>query len=132
MTIREVYGLICDNSDLGSGLVNWYNHMIEKTLDELDTVDVAKMVRQDVLKEVALEKAIELFIDDPYDGEFSDGDLLSLIVSQNYKTSSMEKIEKIKNLLLVLESDYADFDWCSEEEKVSYLHNLIKLKVLYS
>jgi len=127
-----MYGLSYDNSGFDSGLVNWYNRMIDKTLDELNVEDVSKMVRQDVLKEVALEKAIELFIEDPYDGEFTDGDLLALLISQNYKTNSTGKIEQLKELILELEVKYTDFDWCTEDAKISYLQDIKKMQELYS
>ena len=126
-SLRSIYGLSYDNSNFNSGLVNWYNRMIDKSLDELDVVDISKMLRQNILKEVALEKAVDLFIADPYSGEFDDGGLLDIIVSQNHIIDDKNKAKELKELLSKLELEYLDFDWSSENLKNQYCMNVKKL-----
>lgn len=125
--IKDVYGLSYDISNFNSGLVIWYNQMIDKSLDELDVVDVSKMVRQDILKKVALGRAIDLFIADPYDGEFDDGGLLNVIVSQNYIIDDDSKVNELKELLPKLALEYLEFDWPNEELKNRYYTDIAKL-----
>ena len=88
-SMKEIYNLSYDTSNFNSGLVNWYNQMIDKTDEELDSTDVSKMIRQNILKEVAVKKIIELSVKGPYDGEFSDGGLLKIIVSLNFKAENI-------------------------------------------
>jgi len=130
-TIKERYKLGYANSDFISGLTKWYNRLLDKTIKELTTEDVIKMVRQNILKDVALEKATELFIENPYAGEFEDGELLSLITSLEYKTYNAENTEKVKGLISALELSHIDFDWCTIAEKEKYSENLKSLKDIY-
>jgi len=88
-------------------------------------VDVSKMIRQDILKDFALDILIDLIITNPFDGEMYDGDLLNLIIS--------EGIEEIRNKKgfndLVLRLDGIDdeineFDWITEKDKELFKVNL--------
>ena len=79
-TLKELYGLSYDTSGFDSGLTNWYNSLIDRSYDKITISDVGIMIRQDVLKEVAIKKAVELFIDNPYCGEYIDGELIELLV----------------------------------------------------
>lgn len=83
------------------------------------------MIRQDILKDFALDILIDLIITNPFDGEMYDGDLLNLIIS--------EGIEEIRNKKgfndLVLRLDGIDdeineFDWITEKDKELFKVNL--------
>jgi transcriptional accessory protein Tex/SPT6 len=65
-TLKDIYYLDYDKSNFNSGLNKWYNNLIDKTVNELVVVDVSKMVRKNILKDLAIEKAIDLFINDPF------------------------------------------------------------------
>jgi len=54
-TLRELRNLQYDTTDFNSGLICWYK--------------------------VATEKAIKLFLNDPYDGEYRDDELLNILCS---------------------------------------------------
>lgn len=123
-SIKEVYNLTHDTSELNSGLIKWYNEMIEKSYDELNVIDVSKMIRQDIIKQVAEKRAIDLFIKYPYDGEFNDGDLLNIIISQNIKITDINKIQTLKDLLYKLSENCLNFDWSSEESKEKFIKNI--------
>ena len=125
-SIKEIYGLSYDVSGFNSGLVKWYNRMIDKLPDELDAADVSRMMRQNILKEVAVGKAINLFMADPYDGELSDGDLLNTIVTYIHEVRGLGRLDGLGNLLFRLELEYLDFDWPSEDLKVLYFQNIKK------
>lgn len=127
-SIREAYSLTYDTSDFNSGLVKWYNNMIEKSYEELNITDVSKMIRQDVLKHLAEKRAIDLFIEYPYDGEFNDGDLLDMIISKNIFVTNFDKIQHLNYLLSKLEDEYLNFDWSSEECKERFIKNIHIMK----
>ncbi|NEY83225.1 hypothetical protein G4D64_17615, partial [Bacillus sp. 3H-10] len=64
-TLKELYNLSYDESNFGSGLIKWYNFLLDKKIGELTVTDISKMIRQDILKNLALEKSIDLFILNP-------------------------------------------------------------------
>ena len=61
-TLKEIYDLAYDSSVFRSSLIEWYDQLIDKAYTELDVIDVSKMIRQDILKDIAIKKAIELFL----------------------------------------------------------------------
>lgn len=124
-TIKEKFNLDYENNEIKSGLIKWYNNLLNKSPCELNAVDVSKMIRQDILKDFALDILIDLIITNPFDGEMYDGDLLNLIIS--------EGIEEIRNKKgfndLVLRLDGIDdeineFDWITEKDKELFKVNL--------
>jgi len=125
-TIKEIYGLKHDFS-WDSGLVCWYNRMIDKAVDELDAADVSRMIRQGILKDVAFQRAVDIFIKNHYDGELWDGTLLNIMVLEDCRVSD-EKVAELRELLSRLESEYSQFDWINKEEKNEYLQNVVKFK----
>jgi len=87
------------------------------------------MARQNILKEVAIARAIEIFLHDPFDGEMQDGDLLTLIISHGLEVSKNgNKREELIKVVNDLESNNYDFDWLDESIKNSYKHNIKILK----
>lgn len=127
MSLKEVYNLSYDTSEFKSGLINWYNELIDKTYESLNIEDVNKMIRQDILKKVAMEKAIDLFLDNPFDGEYEDGDLLNLLLTLDFKNIDQLKVKNLKQLLKELDSVDTDFDWEQETLKSKYKKNVNKL-----
>jgi len=122
--LKEIYNLSNDLSGLDYGLIHWYNELIDKSYDNLTTADACKMIRQNVLKNIAIKKVIELFLKDPYDGEFFDGGLLDVLNSLDISSLGMLYIEKIKTVLRVIQQEYIDFDWFDDEAKNKYAKNI--------
>lgn len=127
-TLKELYHLSYDNSDLNSGLIRWYNLVVDKTMEELNIEDVARMVRQDILKDLAIERVIDLFFEDPYDGEYQDGGLLTFLNSLNMNDVNEEKINRLREVLKRLSVEYMNFDWEDKELMELYSDNLKKLE----
>ena len=150
--IREEYDLKeYVSSKFNSSLTEWYNQLINKTIDELEVEDVCKMIRQNIIIELATQKAIELFFDDPYDGFIYDGELLNALTLINFKQISEPKIKveklkiRVKELIeffkdadwliehsidefdFVNEESDCKFDWFDKESKIEYFQNLNKL-----
>ncbi|MCL1990094.1 MAG: contact-dependent growth inhibition system immunity protein [Defluviitaleaceae bacterium] len=124
MSLKETYNLSYDLSGFNSGLINWYNRLIDKQYEMLNIEDVAKMIRQDVLKEVAIKRAIDLFFVDPYDGEYEDGGLLNLLVSLEFNKIDESILQKLNHQLEVLQTAYLEFEWEEEELKEKYRKNM--------
>jgi len=130
MSLKEMYGLIYDNSGYDSGLVRWYNDLIDKSYGQLDATDVSKMMHQNILMQVATERAIDLFINDPFCGEFYDGELLDVIISQEVIVKLRQEV--LDGLRLFLKSFKAECfsEWSDEETRRQYLGNLDILKTI--
>ncbi|MDF2952733.1 MAG: hypothetical protein K0S18_2316 [Anaerocolumna sp.] len=123
-TLKELYNLKPDNSGLSTGLINWYNQVINKTYEELDVTDVSKMYRQEIALEIVVNKAIDLILINPYDGEYTDGGLLELITRFELSMIENSKLLKLTALLERLNSEYLSFDWCCDEDMSNFKTNL--------
>ena len=121
--LKEMYNLSHDLSG-NYGLIHWYNELIDKSYNDLTTADACKMIRQNILKNVATEKVIELFLNDPYDGEFFDGGLLDVVNSFDLNALSLMQIEKIKIVLTTIHQEYMNFDWFDYDAKNQYSKNI--------
>jgi len=122
-SLKTQYNLPYDTSGFNSGLINWYNRLINKSYDELDVIDVCKMIRQDVLKDVAINKAIEIFLKDPYAGEYNDGELLSVFISLDMKLMDTSSQRELQNILENIQKNQFDFEWDNEKAKANYVEN---------
>jgi len=126
-SLKKTYGLFYDRSGFSSGLVNWYNQLIDKSYNDLNVADVCKMIRQDILKDIATHKAIDLFLSNPYDGEYDDGGLLNVLVSLDIRNSNAVIVGKLKTMLSDVRQKYTDFEWSDEETKIKYINNVEKM-----
>ncbi|WP_092247515.1 contact-dependent growth inhibition system immunity protein [Butyrivibrio sp. INlla21] len=63
-----------------SPLELWYNGLINKSIDELSILDISRMLRQGVLLDMAMTKAMDILISNPFEGEIYDGDLLKQVI----------------------------------------------------
>jgi len=127
-SLREMYKLEYDTSGRKSGLITWYNRLIDKKIDELNATDVSKMIRQGILKNVAIDKAIELFMENPYDGDMGDGGLLSLLISldeQELKEGHM--VGNLLNYIICLQSARPEFEWIDKEQEELFNNDLAAL-----
>jgi len=126
-SLKIIYNLSYDTSGFDSGLINWYNKLIDKSYEELVSADVCKMIRQGILNDVATQRAVDLFFEDPYDGEHNDGELLGLLVSLNFNQICRSDIIKLTELLRHLKQDYTRFEWLDEESQAKYGEDIDKI-----
>ena len=126
--LKELYGLSYYKSDFNSSLTSWYNALLDKTMDDLEISDVSKMLRQNILPDVAIERALDLFLLIPYDGEYHDGGLLSFLLTLDFAKVDHAKLEKVNSFLQNLKSDYVHFPFENKEIKALYLPNLYELE----
>jgi len=125
--LKEMYGLSYDSSGFNSGLITWYNQLIDKTYENLTVVDVCKMIRQNILVSVAIKKSMELFLRDPYDGEYSDGGLLGVLASLEIDSLDVLLVDKLKTAIKDINQNYVDFEWADDETKNQYAENIDKM-----
>lgn len=76
-TIGEIYGLKEDDSGFGSWTVSEYNAILGKTPRDLTLIDIAYMLRQGMLLEVSIPKAVNLLAKKPYCGEDYEGQMVN-------------------------------------------------------
>lgn len=122
--LKKIFNLKPDISGLDTGLINWYNSVINKTYNQLDATDVSKMYRQNLLPDLAIERAVELVLLNPYDGEYTDGGLIELISQIDLAQINHEKIVKLKSLLKKVLENYEAYDWSTEEEMIHFSKNI--------
>ncbi|MCL2811191.1 MAG: contact-dependent growth inhibition system immunity protein [Clostridia bacterium] len=131
-SLKEIYGLEEDTSGFSSSLVLWYNKLIQKTYDDLDEKDVSIMVRQSILPELAMDKAIEILLKNPFSGDFWDGDLLCTI-AKSMSSFDVARGNNHGKLLLIRRKSkegISEFEWANEESKNDFSDSLKKLDYL--
>ncbi|MDE6674606.1 MAG: hypothetical protein K2K19_07325 [Acetatifactor sp.] len=81
MKIKDLYG--CEYAEQEwYPLPKWYNQLIDKTTEEITPGDVARMLRQEVLPDLAMTKAIEFLRENPFAGELYEGEILTAIAGR--------------------------------------------------
>ncbi|MCZ9233573.1 contact-dependent growth inhibition system immunity protein [Escherichia albertii] len=111
-----------DSFAFKSGLINWYNSLLDKTPDELDENDIAKMLRQNILPELAVQKAIEMIEINLMVGYLYDGELLlvlSNLIGSNYFPSL--QLLKLKNIINNFDDNMLNVAAMSDEEKKLFI-----------
>ncbi|MDR0315251.1 MAG: hypothetical protein LBH71_04805 [Oscillospiraceae bacterium] len=127
-SLKEIYKLEYDTSDFGSSLIAWYNKCIDKRIDQLTAGDVARMLRQNILREAALQRTAEIFLGDPFQGEMEDGGILALLLLYFDEIPLNNSKEEWFDAIKAAEKKMAEFDWILEESRESFQRNLYELK----
>ena len=128
-TLKELYNLEYDKkpgNELYS-LPQWFNKVIDKTPEELSVDDIGIMIRQDVVFDLALDKAIELLADDPLSGYQYEGEILASLSRHESYTEAQKK--KITTLISKLETFADNHEFEVDEFKDDYLNDLNNLKL---
>ena len=124
-TIKEVYGLEYEVSEQKSGLAEWYNRLIDKTIHELDEFDVGRMIRQGILEEIAIERGIAIFEKDSTAGGLYEGDVLeSLCLAIRKVQLPTNQLSRLINAASKAKSTMDDCEWEDDEEKRQFSANL--------
>ncbi|SLK17503.1 MULTISPECIES: contact-dependent growth inhibition system immunity protein [unclassified Paenibacillus] len=73
--IKEIYELYqnIQTEESEYPLDQWYNRLIDKTIDEIELEDVSRMLAQNIFMDLGIKKAVEILKDDPIAGEMYDG-----------------------------------------------------------
>ncbi|WP_078576513.1 contact-dependent growth inhibition system immunity protein [Salipaludibacillus agaradhaerens] len=119
MKIQDNYYFKKRREQDNSPLDEWYNTLINKDVNEIDVFDLCKMIRQNILIDLAVNKATEVLRTNPLEGDVYDGQLIELLYSIDYKeikehTNSLQKIlQKVKQTIeiddFMCEEDYNEY-----------------------
>ncbi len=130
-TLKKVYNLEYDPSEFS--LPKWYNELIDKTYLEINILDNCRMLTQEILVNVAIDKAIDLLYENPFEGYFGDGQLLELLLKQDIEELKLSgKYNLIKEIILKAECEFFDYEWLVLDDQQKFLSviNEFKIKVL--
>lgn len=119
--IKEIYdcNYYPDSVTKIYSLPAWHNRVIDKTVSELDELDVARMMRQDVFVECAVERALEFLREDPFAGELADAEFLVKMSKLDNKYLMPYKKE-LRELFLRAVEEKEEFEWMSEGNKEDF------------
>ena len=126
--LRSKYGLKYYQGDFQSSLTIWYNKVIDKSVEDLDICDVTRMIRQNILLDVAINRAIELFLANPFNGEMQEGDLLKLLVDHKTIVLKNNKVWQLLTIINKVENRIEEYDWINNSDKIQFKKNLVILK----
>ena len=121
-TLKQIYHLQYDSFAFESGLINWYNSLLDKTPDELDENDIAKMLRQNILPALAVQKAIEMIEINLMVGYLYNGELLlvlSNLIGSDY--FSPLHLLQLKNIISKFYGNMLNASTMSDEEKKLFI-----------
>ncbi|WOO52530.1 contact-dependent growth inhibition system immunity protein [Escherichia coli] len=121
-TLKQIYQLQYDSFAFKSGLINWYNSLLDKTPDELDENDIAKMLRQNILPALAVQKAIEMIEINLMVGYLYNGELLlvlSNLIGSDY--FSPLHLLQLKNIISKFYGNMLNASTMSDEEKKLFI-----------
>ncbi len=121
-TLKQIYNLQYDSFAFKSGLINWYNSLLDKTPDELDENDIAKMLRQNILPALAVQKAIEMIEINLMVGYLYNGELLlvlSNLIGSDY--FSPLHLLQLKNIISKFYGNMLNASTMSDEEKKLFI-----------
>ena len=123
-TLREIYEYdLVPDDDLQSSLDEWFNCIMEKTVDELTIADICRMLRQKICSVVAIGKAIDMLEKDPFTGDLYEGQLMLTLYNAKEKYLC-RRYDDIEPLLEKAAFSSKTHDWASEYEKFDYLHTI--------
>ncbi|WP_054950855.1 contact-dependent growth inhibition system immunity protein [Numidum massiliense] len=106
-------------------LEKWYSTFIEKTVDDIDVNDVYRMIGQNVLIDLGVEKAIQFLKEDPLAGELYDGQFLELLYELD-RSVYADKVETLTELTTSIMDNLDDLGWIGEEDAKEYTDLLEK------
>ena len=114
-TLKEIYGLD-ELKDERYSLVAWYDELINKTMDEITYADAARMLRQGVFVEIAMDKAIKYLTSDPFIGDLYTGELIASLLE--VEDTELEKRKPdIEKIIGEAKKNIDSFPWGYPEER---------------
>ncbi|WP_167595055.1 contact-dependent growth inhibition system immunity protein [Clostridium beijerinckii] len=124
-TISKILNVKSEEIDMKCELDKWYVTLLNKTIEEININDISRMLRQDILIEVAINKSVEILNENPLAGEMYDGQLLELLYSVDINKYK-EDIDEVKDILIKIKSNVSSFEWMCDEDFKEYLDVLEK------
>lgn len=131
MKIKDLYG--CEYAEQEwYPLPGWYNQLIDKTTEEITPGDVARMLRQEVLPDLAMTKAIEFLRENPFAGELYEGEILTAIAGREASLLALYVEELTEILRDALEKITAcEWSYDGEAEELKEIVDSVARKILH-
>ncbi|MGE7945510.1 contact-dependent growth inhibition system immunity protein [Lysinibacillus sp. NPDC093688] len=117
--IGEIYNLPAPHKNDEHSLEQWYMELYNKQIDDISTMDVIRMLEQNILEGLAFNKAIEYLREDPLAGSKFDGQLMETLLSTDLNKLN-DSIGDIKELVSEVSLKLNELDWVSIEDKEEY------------
>jgi hypothetical protein len=114
-----------------SPLDQWFITMVMKRENELDILDISRMLRQDLFPDITIPLVWKILRENPFEGEMYEGQLLELLIRyliKNPKKKNKEDYFALKNQIRLKQSEYFKDDL---EGKADYEKLVNKLEVLF-
>ncbi len=133
-TLKELYQLdyIVSEEELYS-LQEWYNELIDKTVEELTVFDALRMLRQKVCIDVAMLKTIEFLLQDVFAGDAYDGQALETLLRMD-GVILRPYADILQRIVAEAQARSEEHEWSyegEEEEFLAVLNELWKLLNVY-
>lgn len=131
MKIKELYGCEYESSEEELyPLQNWYNQLIDKTIQDITPGDVARMLRQKMFPGLAMTKAIELLRENPFAGELYEGEILAAIAGMEASITASDKKE-LQSVLKDANERMAEHEWTynGEEDEFKEIVDSVARKI---
>lgn len=115
---------------LNSPLDKWFISLVNKQIEELSVLDISRMLRQEIFPDIAMPVTFERLMENPFEGEMYDGQLLELYIRCLSKYPVYEEREKYIYLCVIASKNIDLYDWADEYSKQEYKKVLNKLEML--
>ncbi len=126
--IKEIYDLKYDPSEYSLSI--WYNALIDKSIAELNSLDIYRMLTQRLLVDLAIDKAIEHLSVNPFVGYFWDGQFLELILKEgSVDLKKSINYSLLNSIIAKAEEEYMNYDWLDIKNKEKFLTILNEFKI---
>ena len=121
--IKELYNISFDLTDVPENekypMHDWYNDLINKTYNQINILDVTRMLIQKVFMELAVSKAIYFIEENSFCGQRYEGELLELLNKLDVNYLREYKLVLNEILLKALDKNRI-YEWLCEDERIEF------------
>lgn len=130
MTLKEILHIDNSTGNDNSPLGQWYKEVINKPLEDITIGDYSRMLRQNVLLQLAVPNTLSILFDNPFEGEMYDGEMLELLIRVIKANKGLVTQKNLQELLMTAKKEIDRYEWESERDKEEYSLLLKELAVL--
>ena len=128
--IYRIKNIDIEELELNSPLDKWFISLVNKQIEELSVLDISRMLRQEIFLDIAMPVTFERLLENPFEGEMYEGQLLELYIRCLSKYLVYEEREKYIYLCTIASKNIDLYDWADEYSKQAYKKILNKLEML--
>ncbi|MCM1180984.1 MAG: contact-dependent growth inhibition system immunity protein [Clostridium sp.] len=113
-----------------SPLGQWFADLVNKQIEELSLLDISRMLRQEVLLDIAMPLTLERLLKNPFEGEMYEGQLLELYIRCLRKYPIAGERKTYLYLHGIASRNIDLYDWLDVHSRQEYKKILDELEVL--